>query len=56
MFLQEISLIDQIYQLLGVEASPELNIIIVPVAAILLLMLVRYTVSIFFEAFTGGYR
>lgn len=56
MFLQEISLIDQIYQLLGVEASPELNIIVVPVASILLLMLIRYTISMFFESFTGGYR
>lgn len=55
MFLQEISIINQIYTLLGVTQSDDLDIIVVFIAGIVMVMLVNNTLGALFKGLMGGY-
>lgn len=56
MFLQEIDILSQFYQLLGIQGDSALNIIVVFLGGIIVLMLCQNTLGMLFEGFFGGYK
>lgn len=55
MYVQEVSIISQIYDLLGVTQSDDLDIIVIFIAGIIICMLVNNTLGAFFKGLLGGY-
>lgn len=56
MYVQEVDILTQIYELIGIDPSPELNIIVVFISGIVLCMLVNNTIGMFFKGLLGGYE
>lgn len=55
MYVQEVSILDQIYTILGISGSSELDIIVVFIAGIVLCMLVNNTLGALMKGLLGGY-
>lgn len=55
MFLQEVSIIDQIYTILGITRDPMIDIIMIIPAAMLLLIIIQDTLGTIFKGLFGGY-
>lgn len=55
MFLQEVSIIDQIYTILGITRDPVIDIIMMIPAAMLLLIILQDTLGTIFKGLFGGY-
>lgn len=55
MYVQEVSILDQIYTILGISESSELDIIVVFIAGIVLCMLVNNTLGTLMKGLLGGY-
>lgn len=55
MFLQEVSIIDQIYTILGITRDPVIDIIMMIPASMLLLIILQDTLGTIFKGLFGGY-
>lgn len=55
MYDEEISIINQIYSILGVTRSDDLDLIMVFIAGIIIVMLVNNTLGSLFKGLLGGY-
>lgn len=55
MLFKEIDVITQIYSLLGVSRSDDLDIIVIFIAGIVILMLVNNTLGMLMKGLLGGY-
>lgn len=56
MFLQEIDILTQFYNLLGLQGDSALNIIVVFLGGIIVLMLVQNTLGMISEGLFGGFK
>lgn len=56
MYVKEISIINQIYSILGVTRSDDLDLIMVFIAGIIIVMLVNNTLGSLFKGLLGGYE
>lgn len=55
MLFQEVSIIDQIYTILGITRDPVIDIIMMIPAAMLLLIILQDTLGTIFKGLFGGY-
>lgn len=56
MYVPEVSILDQIYTLLGANRSDEMDFIIVFIAGIVLCMLINNTLGALMKGLLGGYE
>lgn len=56
MYVQEVGILDQIYSILGVTRSDEMDFVIVFIAGIVLCMLVNNTLGALMKGLLGGYE
>lgn len=56
MFLQEIDILTQFYNLLGIQGDSSLDIIVVFLGGIVVLMLCNNTLGMLSEALFGGFK
>lgn len=56
MYVPEVSILDQIYTLLGANRSDEMDFVIVFIAGIILCMLVNNTLGSLMKGLLGGYE
>lgn len=56
MYVQEVGILDQIYSILGVTRSDDLDIIVIFIAGIVVCMLVNNTLGALMKGLIGGYE
>ena len=56
MYFQEVGILDQIYSILGVTRSDDLDIIVIFIAGIIVCMLVNNTLGALMKGLIGGYE
>lgn len=55
MLYQEVNLIEQFYQLLGIQPDPTLNTIVIFLAGIIILLTIQTTLNAFIKLLWGNY-
>lgn len=56
MFLQEVDILTQFYNLLGIQSDSASDIIVIFLGGIIILMLCQNTLGMLFEGLFGGYK